>query len=162
MRPSIFSTAVMPERIQLRRTKGWRKPQGAVVVARPTIWGNPWRVIPAPPPVQYGADWTIEGPGGFFCWTDERDDAQRFAVALYRSWLLEGRECAALKAGRHRDMELRRQRLLLALPELRGLPLACWCPVETSHGEHVPCHADVLLSMANGGLLCQTCSMQAT
>jgi len=24
---------VMPERIQLRRTKGWRKPEGAVVVA---------------------------------------------------------------------------------------------------------------------------------
>ena len=31
----------MPERIQLRRTKGWRKPAGAVVVARPGKWGNP-------------------------------------------------------------------------------------------------------------------------
>jgi hypothetical protein len=36
----------MPERIQLRRTKGWRKPEGAVVVARPSKWGNPWRVDP--------------------------------------------------------------------------------------------------------------------
>ena len=34
----------MPERIQLRRTKGWRKPAGAVVVARPSRWGNPFRV----------------------------------------------------------------------------------------------------------------------
>jgi uncharacterized protein DUF4326 len=34
----------MPRRIQLRRTKGWRKPDGAVVVARPTKWGNPHRV----------------------------------------------------------------------------------------------------------------------
>ena len=34
----------MPERIQLRRTKGWRKPDGAVVVARPSRWGNPFRV----------------------------------------------------------------------------------------------------------------------
>lgn len=33
-----------PERIQLRRTKGWRKPPGAVVVARPTKWGNPYPV----------------------------------------------------------------------------------------------------------------------
>ena len=28
-------------RIQLRRTKGWRKPPGVVVVARPSRWGNP-------------------------------------------------------------------------------------------------------------------------
>jgi hypothetical protein len=32
------------ERIRLRRTAGWRKPPGAVVVARPTRWGNPFRV----------------------------------------------------------------------------------------------------------------------
>jgi hypothetical protein len=38
-------TGALPRRIQLRRTKGWRKPPGAVVVARPTRWGNPfeWR-----------------------------------------------------------------------------------------------------------------------
>lgn len=28
----------MPSRIQLRRTKGWRKPEGAIVVARPSKW----------------------------------------------------------------------------------------------------------------------------
>jgi hypothetical protein len=33
-----------PTRIQLRRTKGWRKPPGAIVVARPTRWGNPYPV----------------------------------------------------------------------------------------------------------------------
>jgi Domain of unknown function (DUF4326) len=38
---------VAPARIQLRRTKGWRKPEGAVVVARPSKWGNPWPVDPA-------------------------------------------------------------------------------------------------------------------
>lgn len=30
----------MAQRIQLKRTKGWRKPEGAVVVARPSMWGN--------------------------------------------------------------------------------------------------------------------------
>jgi hypothetical protein len=35
----------VPERIQLSRKKGWRKPEGAVVVARPSKWGNPYRVI---------------------------------------------------------------------------------------------------------------------
>ena len=34
----------MPVRVQLRRTKGWRKPEGAVVVARPSRWGNPFRI----------------------------------------------------------------------------------------------------------------------
>ena len=31
-------------RVQLRRTRGWRKPDGVIVVARPSRWGNPFRV----------------------------------------------------------------------------------------------------------------------
>jgi len=31
-----------PKRMQLRRTKGYRKPEGAVVVSRPSKWGNPF------------------------------------------------------------------------------------------------------------------------
>jgi hypothetical protein len=31
----------MPKRIQRKRTKGWKMPDGAVYVGRPTIWGNP-------------------------------------------------------------------------------------------------------------------------
>lgn len=34
----------MPERIQRRRSKGWRMPEGAVYVGRPTKWGNPFPV----------------------------------------------------------------------------------------------------------------------
>ena len=33
-----------PRRIQRRRTKGWRMPEGAVYVGRPSRWGNRWRV----------------------------------------------------------------------------------------------------------------------
>lgn len=33
-----------PTRIQLHRTKGCRKPGGAIVVARPSYFGNPWKV----------------------------------------------------------------------------------------------------------------------
>lgn len=32
----------MPERLQLSRRKGYRKPEGSVVVSRPSRWGNPW------------------------------------------------------------------------------------------------------------------------
>lgn len=34
----------MPRRVQLYRRRGWRKPPGCVVVARPTRWGNPFVV----------------------------------------------------------------------------------------------------------------------
>jgi Domain of unknown function (DUF4326) len=39
-----------PRRIQLRRTRGWRKPPGAVVVSRPSRWANPY------PAEVYGQD----------------------------------------------------------------------------------------------------------
>lgn len=32
---------------------------------------------------------------------------------------------------------------------LRGKNLACWCPLVDKDGNHVPCHADVLLELAN-------------
>lgn len=38
---------------------------------------------------------------------------------------------------------------LLPVEELRGKNVACWCGPVTSHGEYLPCHADVLLSIAN-------------
>ena len=31
-----------PKRVQRKRTKGWRMPEGAVYVGRPTKWGNPY------------------------------------------------------------------------------------------------------------------------
>jgi hypothetical protein len=33
-----------PTRIKLSRRRGWRKPAGAVVVSRPSPWGNPYTV----------------------------------------------------------------------------------------------------------------------
>jgi hypothetical protein len=37
-------TARRPKRIQLRRTRGWRLPDNAVIISRPTKWGNPFRI----------------------------------------------------------------------------------------------------------------------
>ena len=34
----------MARRVQLSRQAGWRKPEGVVVVARPSRWGNPFRI----------------------------------------------------------------------------------------------------------------------
>lgn len=35
---------IMPQRIQRKRTKGWKMPSNAVYVGRPTIWGNLWKI----------------------------------------------------------------------------------------------------------------------
>ena len=37
-------TPPQPVRIQLSRRSGWRKPDNTVVVARPTVWGNPFPI----------------------------------------------------------------------------------------------------------------------
>ncbi|WP_170317623.1 DUF4326 domain-containing protein [Paroceanicella profunda] len=34
----------MARRVKLKRTKGWQKPEGTVVVSRPGRWGNPIEV----------------------------------------------------------------------------------------------------------------------
>lgn len=33
-----------PRRIQRSRAKGWRMPDGAIYVGRPTMWGNRWTI----------------------------------------------------------------------------------------------------------------------
>ncbi|HEY6794781.1 MAG TPA: DUF4326 domain-containing protein [Kineosporiaceae bacterium] len=65
-----------PQRIQLRRTRGWRLPAGAVVVARPTRWGNPIKV---------GTPVVDQDTGVTRVITAEE------AVATYRAALLSGR-----------------------------------------------------------------------
>ncbi|HEY2194832.1 MAG TPA: DUF4326 domain-containing protein [Actinomycetospora sp.] len=63
----------MPERIRLRRAKGWRKPEGAITVARPSAWGNPFRLGAV---VRTDDDVEV---------TLDRDAM----IALYRRWLAE-------------------------------------------------------------------------
>ena len=125
----------MPERIQRQRTKGWRMPKGAVYVGRPSKWGNPWSV---------GRGGLPEGPGMFFA--GDGDMSQFMVVKMFASWLELGLGAPALMCGGpYPDLVARRQRILDEIGELRGHDLACWCrPAD-------PCHADVLLELANGG-----------
>jgi hypothetical protein len=109
----------VPERIQLRRTKGWRKPEGAVVVARPSIWGNPFAIRPDGP-----NGWSVAGVVEGV----SLDTALGCAVQAYRHALVRGE--LDVTVGHARDA-------------LAGRDLACWCRIGT------PCHADVLLELAN-------------
>lgn len=141
----------MPERIQLRRTKGWRKPEGAIIVSRPSRWGN-WytvqrnRIVTERHPEGYAASIERKGPLWVVVATDKRgwetgshwgaweakEDATAFAVELYARSL----EATYVDV----DGPLNREHYLGGL---RGHDLCCWCP------EGSPCHADVLLKLAN-------------
>ncbi|WP_326806714.1 DUF4326 domain-containing protein [Streptomyces sp. NBC_01775] len=120
-----------PTRIQRRRTRGWRAPDGAVYVGRGTVWGNPYAVVRQADGL-YGIPDPIDSLGPWATFDHERD-ARGEAVLLFRGWLDE------------------RPKLVdRARRELAGRDLMCWCPLPEP-GEPDHCHAAVLLRLANGG-----------
>ena len=127
-----------PVRIQRRRIKGWRAPEGAVYVGRGSKWGNPCTQIRMP--ALDGSEWEREGRLGktsgqhhAFGHPDKTitsqlvlDATREQAVAMYR-----------------RFIEQRPSLAEAARAELASRDLMCWCP------DNEPCHADVLLELAN-------------
>lgn len=131
------------KRIQRQRTKGWRMPEGAIYVGRPSLWGNPWSLADVGetwdlPPAERAAaavrlyrkelehfglmsDYAYQAPG-------------KTIVAADRRWETVN---AAIEASGAKNMAE------YAAIALRGHDLACWCPLDQ------PCHADVLLELAN-------------
>lgn len=119
-----------PRRVKLSRKKGWRMPENTVSVGRPGRWGNPF----APP----------------YVWPE-------LAVELFRDMMTWGFNPAKLKHLSDADFAKVREAMRAwslrlnygnehihaAKTELRGKNLACWCKLDE------PCHADVLLELAN-------------
>lgn len=107
----------------MSRQHPWRAENPvAVIVARPSKWGNPF---------------------GFSV-----PEKRQAAVDEYRMLLTGGSTTTHMIGGGvtlkripawHEPADLR-----AALHELAGKDLACWCPLDQ------PCHADVLLELANG------------
>ena len=89
-----------PMRVQLSRRKGWRMPPNTVSVARPTRWGNPWKVGDL-----MEADYTR---GGTVRLSEASDAVDMFRLKL-----------DAMKSERREAF----------LAPLRGKNLACWCPL---------------------------------
>ncbi|GAO78632.1 hypothetical protein SC1_01941 [Sphingopyxis sp. C-1] len=96
-------------------------PPNTVKVARPTIFGNPWTVAGA---IEVGY-----GP----------ERAQAYCVELYREWLTTSVGLTHML----KDSDYLRRLVVEGLPGLRGKNLACFCSLDE------PCHADVLLELAN-------------
>lgn len=158
-----------PRRIQLRRVKGWRLHDispDAIVVARPSKWGNPFayrcdsrglvRYRPnAPESVDYEGRISKNGmrhdywdPDGTVTEYWVRYATRDEIVALFRRTLLNP-TAGMISAWPSRNGRFARFTVDEARHELAGHDLACWCRLEDEHGHRVPCHADVLLEIAN-------------
>ncbi len=137
-----------PVRIRLSRAKGWRMPENTVRVSRPGKWGNPF-------------DFRA-GVHGFtalaFGCRGDRAGRQAASVKAYRDWIDpgEGRQVQSFdfqvgferKDGRFHGLAPRLEAGVAPTyaeirSELAGKNLACWCALDA------PCHADVLLELAN-------------
>lgn len=119
-----------PVRIQLSRRKGFRLQEASLAanglpcikVDRTTKWGNPH-------------DW--------------RDWREQWPLLEARPWdgeLDRDTWCRAMAYEAFAE-DLRYGEIALPLEELAGKNLACWCPL--NGGLINPCHADVLLELAN-------------
>lgn len=120
----------MPIRIQRKRTKGWRAPDGTVMCTRGTRWGNPFRIgdpMPAAASACVCHDCT---PGywapGFvwwgFDWPTRRASMTRHDVVGAYAWQLRLRPEGWLEP-------------------LRRAPYpACWCAIDEA------CHVDAIIA----------------
>lgn len=91
-----------PQRVQLKREKGWRMPANTVKVDRTTKFGNPFTAYGAEKSVQYFRLW-VTGE-----LTDE-EIREKFPQIIAHHLIS------------------RRKIIQGALPELAGKNLACWC-----------------------------------
>lgn len=145
-----------PKRIQLRRIKGWRKPPGAVVVSRPSKWGNPFRRMGDNEYLYADASHRRKIFTPWIVFDHDQDIARHpvtdvMVIDHYRRWLKGEfadkpavRPCTITQA----DIE-----------SLRGKDLACWCGLCAKHRDGrpwnepcpdcKPCHVDVLIEIAN-------------
>lgn len=135
----------MPKRIQRKRTRGWRMPGGSIYVGRGSVWGNPF--------VVGSQSGIFDGKDGRSLGVRDQVEVLVYALSLDRclefyeemvqgfivpemypfghDWLQD----FARRVGGHPAEMIRSL--------LRGKDLVCWCPLDH------PCHADVLLELAN-------------
>lgn len=88
----------MPKRIQRKRTKGWRKPEGVVDVTRGTRWGNHYKV----------------GDDG-----EAKQCVEKFYKSLFPY---------THKDGTFSDYMVSEANIRAIQEELGGKDLMCWCP----------------------------------
>ena len=130
------AAVIIARRIQRKRTKGWRMPAGAVYVGRPTRWGNSAQVGDCSECYWGG----VPHDGEHVPMTAE--DAVDYYRIGWESMAETEANIAALTSDEARLSGVSGIAIDL-FADLRGRDLVCWCPLDQ------PCHADVLLQLAN-------------
>lgn len=93
----------MPRRVQMTRQRPWRQDHpDAVIVARPSRWGNPFPAMTGP--------------------NTDKAQARALACGRYRQWLNGCEVCARMIGAAPPTYEEIRA-------SLAGKDLACWCPI---------------------------------
>lgn len=135
------ATMQIAQRIQRRRTRGWRMPENTVYVGRGSRWGNPFRVLGDNEYLFCDASHRRKILDPWVIFDPDQDIANapatvEMSVEFYRRWLTHEFNAAGIvRPCIFTADDIRR--------ELRGKNLACWCPLDG------PCHADVLLELAS-------------
>lgn len=116
-----------PHRIRRSRRKGYRLPDGAIYVGRPTLWGNPFSVGPS----------ETGGHG-----------SHARCTILHKAWLKGELGDLTLQrmgfcAAQIETLHRKRAAILARLHALAGHDLACWCPLTSEW-----CHAETYLALA--------------
>jgi hypothetical protein len=116
-------------------------PPGTIYVGRPTVWGNPFYANFSPSTVQ----WRCMFEEKVIVLCGSKSEAQHAAANFFEKWMSS--EIAEPGTWLHdfrNDTSWTGFSLaIIAKKHLRGKDLACWCPLDQ------PCHADVLLRLAN-------------
>ena len=115
-----------PLRIQRKRTKGFKMPENTVYVGRPTRWGNKYIVR------EYKSAYQIF-----------RTSKRHGIVGMPVAGAYDDPKTAATIAVEMYEHDLSSKDIQEIREQLSGKNLACFC----KEGE--PCHADVLLKIAN-------------
>jgi hypothetical protein len=123
-----------PARLRLSRAGGFNlQAESLATNGLPAVSVARWRHA------KFGNPFTIAGcrEAGF---TGSDTEIARRCVHAFRVWI-DTRHWRENWGGE--DGERARNAMLAGIPSLRGKNLACWC------GLNAPCHADVLLEIAN-------------
>lgn len=126
----------MAVRVQRKRSRGWKMPENTVYVGRPSLFGNPFDVR------RWGREVAIRlfrnTATGF--WSPDEVPAGQSVEIAYQEHM---EFLDQLTRAGYKQVDA----LYAIRSQLRGKNLACWCPLDQ------PCHADVLLELANGSVV---------
>ena len=132
--------------LRLQRSRAQKQPAPAnglpvKYVGRPGVWGNPFKVVGDMIYINAAHRRTIAQPWVYLC-MGGLEDCLRFFRAV-ATGVMDSKDFALLDGSIDDILFWLEQFSQLDLDELRNKNLSCWCK------QGVPCHADVLLEIAN-------------